>query len=241
MEDIKHLSQKADDRIFFKLNLAVNFTKKLYPEESLFGVYTYGDNTNIVCVIIPTFEDVCLNEKLINECHLVNSSKQTKIKLIDIRYVYQATKEGHPEIIESLYTDHYIINPRYDHIYHKLFRANREKFSEGIRKGIPAEELKAAILTIMRTVFNDDSKVVNFIKQITDIEKTAIEQIVAAVGDEGIFSQAKVASAAGISRAAMTNLVMKMQVAKVADVKYLGNRGTYIKILDDTLLKIRGR
>lgn len=230
--------KKSDEQIFFKLNLAVNFIKKLYPEENIFGVYTYGDNTNIVCVMVPTFEDVCLNEKLINNYYEI--SKSCKVKLIDVRYIYHATRDGYPEIIESLYTEHYIINPRYEHMYYKLFRANREKFKEGIEKDTPAEELKIAILAIMRTVFNNNSKVVKFIKQITDIEKTAVEQIIAAVGDEGIFSQAKVASAAGISRAAMTNLVMKMQLANVAEIKYLGNKGTYIKILDDTLLKIRG-
>lgn len=230
--------KKSNEQIFFKLNLAVNFIKKLYPEENIFGVYTYGDNTNIVCIMVPTFEDVCLNEKLINNYYEI--SKSCKVKLIDVRYIYHATRDGYPEIIESLYTEHYIINPRYEHMYYKLFRANREKFKEGIENDVPAEELKIAILAIMRTVFNNNSKVVKFIKQITDIEKTAVEQIIAAVGDEGIFSQAKVASAAGISRAAMTNLVMKMQLANVAEIKYLGNKGTYIKILDDTLLKIRG-
>ena len=92
----------------------------------------------------------------------------------------------------------------------------------------------------MRTVFNDNSAAVRFIKQLTDIEKTAIEQIIAAVGDEGIFSQAKIASAAGISRAAMTNLVMKMQISGVAEIQYMGNKGTYFKVIDDTLLRIRG-
>ena len=94
---------------------------------------------------------------------------------------------------------------------------------------------------MLRTCFNDNSSVVKFIKQLTDIEKTAIEQIIAAVGNEGTFSQAKVASAAGISRAAMTNLIMKMQLAGVAEIKYFGNKGTYFKIIDNTLFDIRGK
>lgn len=56
----------------------------------------------------------------------------------------------------------------------------------------------------------------------------------------GIFSQAKIASAAGILRAAMTNLVMKIQISGVAEIQYMGNKGTYFKVIDDTLLRIRG-
>ncbi len=229
------------DKIFFKLNLAINFVRKKYSEENIFGIFTYGDNKNIACVIIPTFEEICTKKDWISEYHNMDIvQEEIPIRLIDVRYVYQATKEGFPEIIESLYTEYYIINPRYEHIYHKLFRANREKFKEGIQCGKPAEELKIALINLMRAALNNNSKLVCFIKQLTDIEKTAIEHIIAAVGDEGIFSQAKVAVAAGISRAAMTNLIMKMKLSGVAQVEYFGNKGTYIKIIDDTLMRIRG-
>lgn len=33
---------------------------------------------------------------------------------------------------------------------------------------------------------------------------------------------------------------MKMKFCEVAIVKYMGNKGTYIKIIDDTLLNING-
>ena len=38
----------------------------------------------------------------------------------------------------------------------------------------------------------------------------------------------------------MSNLIMKMKFCEVATVKYMGNKGTYIKIIDDTLLNIGG-
>lgn len=235
------MNKGLEEKIFFKLNLTINTIKKIYSEESIFGIYTYGDYQNIICIIIPTFERVCLNEGLINDVYKIDLLKNNQIKTIDIRYVYHATRDGYPEVIESLYTDYYIINPRYEHIYHKLFRNNRNKFLEGIKCGSPPEELKIAIMTIVRTAFCDNSKVFNFLKQITDSEKNAIEQIILSIGDEGTFSQAKVATAAGVSRPTMTNLIMKMKLSEVAEVSYLGNRGTYMKIIDDTLLNIRGK
>lgn len=227
-----------NEQIFNKLNRELNRIKQKYESSHIFGIYTYGDLSKIICLVLPTFEDVCLRAPAIEEVYSIDEN--TLGYVIDFRYLYYANKDGHPEIIEGLYTDYYIINPRYEHMYLNLLRTNRDKFKKGIETGISPPELKIGIIKVMRTVFNDNSAVVRFIKQLTDIEKTAIEQIIAAVGDEGVFSQAKIASAAGISRVAMTNLVMKMQVSGVAEIKHIGSKGTYFKIIDDTLLRIRG-
>jgi biotin operon repressor len=227
-----------EQRIFNKLNRELKHIKQKYDGAHIFGIYTYGDFSKIICVVIPTFESVCLRDPLIE--HKYQIDKNTIGYVVDFRYLYRATKEGYPQIIEGLYTDYYLINPRYEHLYINLLKNHREKFKQGILEEAPPEELKIAIVKILRTVFNDNSAAVRFIKQLTDLEKTAIEQIIAAVGDEGIFSQAKIASAAGISRVAMTNLIMKMQLSGVAEIQYMGNKGTYFKIIDDTLLRIRG-
>ena len=221
---------------FHYLNEILKDLKINYENDNIFGLF-FSNDDEVCAVIIPTFESVCLKEDLIN---LNKNICGYDVKIVDIRYIYQGTKDGFPELINSLYTDLYIVNPKYEHMFNKLFKSNREIIRAGITNNNPAEELKIAIIKIMRTAFNENSKVIKFIKQLTDIEKTAIEEIIATVGDEGVFSQAKIASAAGISRTAMTNLVMKMQLAGVANINYLGNKGTYIKIIDDTLIYIRG-
>lgn len=228
----------SEQRIFDKLNRELKRIKQKYEESNIFGIYTYGDFSKIVCVVIPTFESVYLRDPLIEYKYQIDEN--TTGYVVDFRYLYRATKDGYPQIIEGLYTNYYLINPRYEHLYINLLRSHREKFKRGILEDAPPEELRVAIVKILRTVFNDNSAAVRFIKQLTDLEKTAIEQIVAVVGDEGIFSQAKIASSAGISRTAMTNLIMKMQLCGVAEIHYLGNKGTYFKIIDDTLLRIRG-
>lgn len=219
-------------KYFSKLNVCLGNLKTKYNEEHIFGIFLYGKEKVAAAVVVPTFEDICLNRALINEVY-------KDIKVIDVRFLYRATQNGFPEIIESLYTDYYIVNPRYEYIYTKLFRANREKFKEGINKGIPPEELKIAVIKIMQAILDNSNGTISFIKQLTDIEKTALETIVNSIGGEGVISQAKVASAAGISRAALTKLILKMQLSGVAEIQYLGNKGTFIKIFDDVLLNIR--
>lgn len=226
----------GEDKIFICLKDCLTYVKKYYDEENIFGIFTYGDFSNVVCVVVPTFEEVCLNGDLVAErCPYRNKV----LDIIDIRYTYHATREGFPQLIESLYTEYYLINPKYDHMFHKLFKDNRDIIKKGITINAPPKELKIGIIKIMRTVFNENSTVIRFLKQLTDAEKTAIELIVSTIGDEGIIKQGKIASEAGISRIIMSNLVRKMELCGVAETKVLGNKGTYIKIIDDTLLRIR--
>lgn len=224
----------ARDKILFQqMNKDLNIVKEKYPDKTIFGVFLFNDLKETEIIIVPSFEAFCLAEPLISEQIKI---KDHIVKILDIRYVYKATEQGYPEVIESLYTDYYIINPQYTHIFQNLFRCHRDEIKEGIGKKEPSERLKIAIVKFLRCVFNDKSNTVKFIKQLSDVEKAAIKYIVDTVGDGGLFSQAKAASSAGISRAAMTNLIGKMNISGVANITYMGNKGTYIEIVDDTLL-----
>ena len=224
--------------ILMELNNDLNFVKKIYGEENVLGIFNYDILENkSEAIIIPTFEEVCLHDDLIQYVYSYNGHT---VKATDVRYIYRATANGYPEIIDSLYTEYVLINPRYEHIYEKLLKDKREEIKEGIAADTPSDALELALMKICRAAWNEGSKAVQFIKQITDAEKLALEGIVNAVGDEGVFSQAKVASAVGVSRLTMTNLVAKMNEFGVAETQNHGRAGTYIKIIDDTLLNIRG-
>lgn len=228
--------ERQEQKCYNYLNESYINIQKKYGEEHIFGIFYY--NKKFVALILPTFEDVCINAEMVN-----NKSKcrEAELDIFDIRYLCNPKKYGYGDLYNILFTQYYIINPKYEYLYQKLYKENKEQIKKGIKMEEPSQEIKDGLTKMLRTCFNDNSSVVKFIKQLTDIEKTAIEQIIAAVGNEGTFSQAKVASAAGISRAVMTNLIMKMQLAGVAEIKYFGNKGTYFKIIDNTLFDIRGK
>ena len=75
-------------------------------------------------------------------------------------------------------------------------------------------------------------------KILSDAEKLALQGIIQAIGDEGVFSQSKVASKVGISRLTMTNLVSKLKQFNIVKTENMGSRGTYIKFIDDIILFI---
>ena len=226
-----------EKEIYWKLNQHLKIVQNHYPIENIFGIFVIeiGDNEiESEAIVVPTFETICTSISHINT-HI-----EKYITIYDIREVYEATKMGHPEVIQLLETEYKIINPKYEHIFQKIAMCNKDKFNAGGAIGKPADECRIALMKVCRYCWNEGSNAVRFIKQITDAEKLALNGIIKAIGDEGVISQSKIASSVGVPRLTMSNLIMKMKFCEVAEITYMGNKGTYIKFIDDTLLNING-
>ena len=220
-----------EKEIYWKLNQHLKIVQQNYPAENIIAIYVteIGDNEiESSAIVVPTFEQVCTS---LQSIHTILCEY---ITIYDIREMYNIKQHF---IFDAEYI---IVNPKYEHIFYKVCMANKDKFNAGGAIGKPANECRIALMKVCRNCWNEGSNAVRFIKQITDAEKLALNGIIKAIGDEGVISQSKVASSVGIPRLTMSNLIMKMKFCEVATVKYMGNKGTYIKIIDDTLLNIYG-
>lgn len=220
-----------EKEIYWKLNQHLKIVQQNYPIENIFGICVteIGDNEiESSAIVVPTFRQVCTS------LQSIHTTLHEYITIYDIREMYDIEQHF---IFDAEYV---IINPKYEHIFHKICMANKDKFNAGGAIGKPVDELRIALMKVCRHCWNESSNAVRFIKQITDAEKLALNGIVKAIGDEGVISQAKIASTVGVSRLTMSNLIMKMKFCEVATVEYMGNKGAYIKIIDDTLLNIGG-
>ena len=220
-----------EKEIYWKLNQHLKIVQQNYPTENIIAIYVteIGDNEiESSAIVVPTFEQVCTS------LQSIHTTLCEYITIYDIREMYNIKQH-------FLFDAEYIIvNPKYEHIFYKVGMANKDKFNAGGAIGKPADECRIALMKVCRYCWNEGSNAVRFIKQITDAEKLALNGIVKAIGDEGIISQSKVASSVGVSRLTMSNLIMKMKFCEVAEITYMGNKGTYIKFIDDTLLNING-
>lgn len=220
-----------EKEIYWKLNQHLKIVQQNYPIENIFGICVTeigDDEIESSAIVVPTFKQVCTS------LQSIHTTLHEYITVYDIREMYDIEQHF---IFDAEYV---IINPKYEHIFHKICMANKDKFNAGGAIGEPVDELRIALMKVCRYCWNESSNAVQFIKQITDSEKLALNGIVKAIGDEGVISQSKVASLVGVSRLTMSNLIMKMKFCEVATVEYMGNKGTYIKIIDDTLLNIGG-
>ena len=220
-----------EKEIYWRLNQHLKIVQQNYHNENIIAICVTEIIDNEIessAIVVPTFEQVCTS------LQSIHTTLCEYITIYDIREMYNIKQHF---IFDAEYI---IVNPKYEHIFYKVGMANKDKFNAGGAIGKPADECRIALMKVCRYCWNEGSNAVRFIKQITDAEKLALNGIVKAIGDEGIISQSKVASSVGVSRLTMSNLIMKMKFCEVATVKYMGNKGTYIKIIDDTLLNING-
>ena len=220
-----------EKEIYWKLNQHLKIVQQNYHNENIIAICVTEIIDNEIessAIVVPTFEQVCTS------LQSIHTTLCEYITIYDIREMYNIKQH-------FLFDAEYIIvNPKYEHIFYKVGMANKDKFNAGGAIGKPADECRIALMKVCRYCWNEGSNAVRFIKQITDAEKLALNGIIKAIGDEGVISQSKVASSVGVPRLTMSNLIMKMKFCEVATVKYMGNKGTYIKIIDDTLLNING-
>ena len=220
-----------EKEIYWKLNQHLKIVQQNYHNENIIAICVTEIIDNEIessAIVVPTFEQVCTS------LQSIHTTLCEYITIYDIREMYNIKQH-------FLFDAEYIIvNPKYEHIFYKVGMANKDKFNAGGAIGKPADECRIALMKVCRYCWNEGSNAVRFIKQITDAEKLALNGIIKAIGDEGIISQSKVASSVGVSRLTMSNLIMKMKFCEVAEITYMGNKGTYIKFIDDTLLNING-
>ena len=220
-----------EKEIYWKLNQHLKIVQQNYPAENIIAICVTeigDDEIESSAIVVPTFEQVCTS------LQSIHTTLCEYITIYDIREMYNIKQHF---IFDAEYI---IVNPKYEHIFYKVGMANKDKFNAGGAIGKPADECRIALMKVCRYCWNEGSNAVRFIKQITDAEKLALNGIVKAIGDEGVISQSKVASSVGVSRLTMSNLIMKMKFCEVAEITYMGNKGTYIKFIDDTLLNING-
>jgi predicted nucleotidyltransferase len=102
-------------------------------EKNLLGIFLYGSqnygtdtcnsDVDTKAIVIPTFEDLCLNTPVSKEIHLENG-EHCEIK--DIREIVKNFRKQNINFIEILYTDYFILNPRYEELWKHYFIDNRE-------------------------------------------------------------------------------------------------------------------
>lgn len=126
-------SNKLEDFII-KEKLQEEYNKNIskYGNNSIFGTFVIGianygfaesvDEIKFVTVYLPTFEELCIGGIKYNE------------GIYDIRKAYDMALKHSDASLEILYSDYFIINPKYESLWNEYLYKNREKISQVNRK-----------------------------------------------------------------------------------------------------------
>lgn len=106
-----------------------------YDPYRILGVFLYGsqnygfmdarNNINSIIVIIPTFEDVCLNTPPVSKEYSYGTKKE-RIQVKDIRLYRQMLVKQDVNFIETLFTPYFILNPDYQDLFQQCLVNNNE-------------------------------------------------------------------------------------------------------------------
>lgn len=92
---------------------------EIYNPDKIVGIFlqgsqNYGLGTNksdvdTKCIVLPTFEEVCLNKKLVSYTHVRENDEHIDFK--DLRLMLECFRKQNINFIEILFTSYYRINP----------------------------------------------------------------------------------------------------------------------------------
>ena len=104
-----------------------------YNPDNIFGVFLYGSQNYLLdtkdsdvdtkAIIIPSFQDICFNKKPVSTTYILDNNEHIDCK--DIRLMFQQFRKQNINFVEILFTEHFIINPKYRDFWDRL-RYSRE-------------------------------------------------------------------------------------------------------------------
>lgn len=122
------MNQISDEIIMDKvMNVYTQYIQQ-YSNNNILGVFLLGrfnygwgrteNDYKFVVLYLPTFENLCTS--------FPKNVEKNEIHFIDIRYLYNATKDADWSCIELLFAKYRYINPKYEYIFKKAFDDKKE-------------------------------------------------------------------------------------------------------------------
>lgn len=108
-------------KIMDRLQEHLEAVRKVYPDNDWFGIFVQGsqnynmadENSDIdsKCWFMPSLEQLVLNKPAISHTHIMENDEHVDCK--DIREYFKILRKQNINFMEVLFTDYFIINPKY--------------------------------------------------------------------------------------------------------------------------------
>ena len=134
------MNDKEKQRIFDTLNTHLQYVYDLgINEDRVLGIFLYGSqnygtnkpdsDVDVKVVVLPPFEDFCLKSTnpYTKEFELPSGEH---INIKDIRIYRDNILKQNINSVETLFTEFYILNPKYETLFNEYLVANREYISK---------------------------------------------------------------------------------------------------------------
>lgn len=105
------------------------------------GSWNYGEalcdeqsDVDTKCVVLPSFEDVCLNKKPVSTTHVLENGEHLDAK--DLRLYMDCFRKQNVNFVEVLFTKFKVVNPKYEKQWARLVDAREQVGRYNIRAAL---------------------------------------------------------------------------------------------------------
>lgn len=112
----------------------LNYLYFTLSEKHTLGIFTHGllnygfaereEDIELITFYIPSFEEMCILPTHMEPEYIVH--KNRKIRKVDFRLLYYFMNNQNSTVMEALFSDYFIINPRYEKMFKKYIQMNKE-------------------------------------------------------------------------------------------------------------------
>lgn len=133
---------KTKEKYFKRLNEHMAYAKECLnlKDEQIVGIFLYGSqnygtdgkdsDVDSHIVVLPTFEDFCLDSKNLISKEILFGEQEEHINVKDIRLYRENLLKQNINFIETLFTEYFILNPMYADLFDKFFLQEREAIAK---------------------------------------------------------------------------------------------------------------
>ena len=105
------------------------------------GSWNYGDalcdensDVDTKCIVLPSFEDVCLNKKPVSCTHVLENGEHLDAK--DLRLYMDCFRKQNINFVEILFTEYKVVNPKYEDQWTRLVDAREQVGRYDIKRAL---------------------------------------------------------------------------------------------------------
>lgn len=157
------------EKILKRLEEHLDIARQSYNDDRILGIFLYGSQNygfateksdiDSKIIYLPAFEEFCLQDKIVSDL-LFDKKNNEHIEIKDIRLMRVMFMKQNINFIELLYTEYYILNPKYKNLFNKYFIANREDIAHyDCKKTL--ESISGQLLHTLKQDPYDDKKLYN--------------------------------------------------------------------------------
>ena len=116
-KDFTYLEENGYEVVGVFLQGSQNYGLDIYTDE-------YKSDIDTKAIVLPKFEDFCLNKKPVSETLTPWGDEHLDVK--DVRLMFECINKANINFTEILFTEYYLINEKYSKIWHNM-RYHREE------------------------------------------------------------------------------------------------------------------